>query len=144
MINKLKMFIFLGLLMIGVVFTSGCVQEKAPTNTQLQEANPLVGTWKNSRTDINGNTYDAVYHFGEDYNGFVDTGRSTTIFPVNGKGGKTFFKYNIQENKLTLYDFVPCTPKTMLYTCQPTQPEYKFYDKNTLVISGDVFEKSWW
>jgi hypothetical protein len=31
--NKLRMFIFLGILTIGVVFISGCIQEKATTST---------------------------------------------------------------------------------------------------------------
>ena len=33
MIGKLRIFMFLGLLVIGIVFISGCVQEKAATNS---------------------------------------------------------------------------------------------------------------
>ncbi len=41
MINKLRLFILLGLLTIGVVFISGCVQEKAATSTPTGVATRL-------------------------------------------------------------------------------------------------------
>ncbi len=145
--EKMRMLVCLGVLIIGIVLISGCVQEKAPTNTQQQESNPLVGTWKKSVTNANGDTYEISWQFNKDYTGFVDTGES--FFTVNGQTGKTFFKYtlitNIFPSRIKVYDWTPCKKTKMLYSCEPSVMEYKFYDGNKLILNNDwVLEKSWW
>ena len=136
MINKLRMFVFLGLLIVGVIFISGCVQENDPTKRQTQESNPLLGTWKLSGTD-------GIYVFNKDNTGYFDTGSNSAIYSQNGKSGKTFFKYNIDVNKITIYDIVPCSKS--YYPCKnPSNIEYEFIDKNTLILGNAVLEKSKW
>lgn len=122
--------------MIEVVFISGCVQENDLTKIQTQESNPLLGTWKISGTD-------AIWVFNKDYTGYVDMGSGSVVFNQNLKSGKTFFKYNIAGNKVTIYDIVPCDQS--YYPCHnPSNSEYKFIDKNTLILGDNVLEKSWW
>jgi parallel beta-helix repeat protein len=50
MIDKSRMLIFLGLLMIGIVFISGCVQEKAPTPVITQSPTIVPATQPSAAT----------------------------------------------------------------------------------------------
>jgi hypothetical protein len=68
---------------------------------------------------------------------------SGSFYNQNLKSGKTFFKYNIDRNKVKIYEVIPCDKS--YYPCNnPSYSEYKFIDKNTLIMGDNVLEKSWW
>ena len=129
------MLIFLGILNIGVVFISGCLQEDDLSKGQNQGSNPLQGTWKTSGTD-------AIWVFNKDNTGYVDVG-SESIFVQNLNHGKTYFKYKIEGSKVIVYEYMPCS-KTYYPCNNPSNFDYKFIDKSTLIMGDSVLEKSWW
>lgn len=134
MVYKLRIIIFL-ILTVGVVFISGCLQNDDLTKVQTQDSDPLIGTWKTSGTE-------GIWVFNKDHTGYVDAG-SDSVFPQNLNHGKTYFKYKINGSNVIVYDYMPCAKS--YYPCNnPSNFEYKFIDKNTLIMGNSVLEKSWW
>lgn len=136
--NKLKIFIFLllGLLIIGIVSMKDSIQEKYLQKNQTQEQNPFYGTWT-----VSGG--DTVWGFNRDHTGYVDVGKNA-FFGANGNRGKTFFNYTFDNKTILIYNYIPC--ESLYYPCKepPQNIEYKFIDRNTLIIKDNVLEKSGW
>jgi hypothetical protein len=106
-------------------------------NKPATDADKIIGKWVMYEPGGAQDGYERRYIFNRD-----NTGEKIMIL-----GGKSFFKYQISGDKITLLDIKPCYGFDIVpqdaYTnpCEKRVKRYKFHDDNTLILDNTTFEK---